>query len=54
MDEPLVVTGKTGPVTNPLLVEARLQGQVAARLVASLRIPDESAVAPSSDAPSRP
>lgn len=55
-DEPLVVPGKTGPTSNPLLVEARLQTTVAARLVASLRIPDEAAVAPSgnSTAPSRP
>ncbi|OZE85519.1 hypothetical protein CH298_23005 [Rhodococcoides fascians] len=46
-NEPLVVPGKTGPTSNPLLVEARLLAQVAARLVAQLRIPDEVAVAPS-------
>lgn len=53
--EPLVVPGRAGPMANPLLVEARQLATVAARLVASLRIPDESATAPSKDAaPSRP
>lgn len=55
-NEPLVVPGKTGPTSNPLLVEARLQATVAARLVASLRIPDEAVVAAKSSeaAQSRP
>ncbi|MET4049927.1 MULTISPECIES: hypothetical protein [unclassified Rhodococcus (in: high G+C Gram-positive bacteria)] len=53
--EPLVVPGKTGPMTNPLLVEARQLATLAARLVASLRIPDDAVSAPSNDAaPSRP
>ncbi|MDI6627257.1 MAG: hypothetical protein QME72_06010 [Rhodococcus sp. (in: high G+C Gram-positive bacteria)] len=55
-NEPLVVPGKTGPMANPLLVEARQLATLAARLVASLRIPDEAVVAPSGNgtAQSRP
>ncbi|OZC87304.1 hypothetical protein CH254_16780 [Rhodococcus sp. 06-412-2C] len=55
-NEPLVVPGKTGPISNPLLVEARQQATLAARLVASLRIPDGAVAAPSNGvvAPSRP
>ncbi|MCD9197476.1 hypothetical protein [Aeromicrobium wangtongii] len=43
LGDDLLIESKTGPVVNPILVEQRMQGQALARLVASLRIPQEGA-----------
>lgn len=42
--EPYIVTEKGGYITHPVLVEVRPQANLRARLVASLRLPDQKTV----------
>lgn len=41
-DAPAVLEGRSGQITNPLLVEARQQAALLTRLLAALRLPDEA------------